>query len=102
MWVPCSHILISPEEGTHKGCPYDPVFYTPNLNSYKTTWVCLCMGICGIMAVGILQKATLRMPQTQITHAAGHEGFVHTIVVCGLKDEGGGRITNGGNFGNYG
>jgi hypothetical protein len=54
------------------------------------------------MAVGILQKATLRMPQTQITHAAGHEGFVHTIVVCGLKDEGGGRITNGGNFGNYG
>jgi hypothetical protein len=34
LWVPRLLAMISPQEGTHKGCPYD--LSTMILNSYET------------------------------------------------------------------
>jgi hypothetical protein len=35
LWVPCPYTVILPHQGTHKGCPYDPIFSTPDLSSYQ-------------------------------------------------------------------
>ena len=35
MWVPSWSEIKVREQGTHKGCPYDPVFSAPNLDCYQ-------------------------------------------------------------------